>query len=218
MTNLFSQKNLTPTKKKIEWELLLSLGLLIIACLISMRYIDFPIAYHIAYYSAHGVTQGLDNVNVLLTDAVYILAIIVMAVYVACRFFNIDNQMTNICAVLSLSIAVVFFVKTQLQQIFGRLGPASINFSTINPHQHGFFYDYQWMREGSFPSGHMMIFSCLFLLLSFSFPKIRFWCYGALAILAFLLVLENYHFVSDILAGAYLGSLIAIIMRYIFKA
>ena len=97
--------------------------------------------------------------------------------------------------------------------MFGRYWPATFtchNPSLIDNHVYGF----NWFNTGaayaSFPSGHAtFIFSFAAVLWSV-FPKLR-W----LACLLCLLVISGqivmyYHFVSDIIAGAILGTLVGI--------
>ena len=61
----------------------------------------------------------------------------------------------------------------------------------------------------SFPSGHMSVTLAAMTCLWFFYPKFR-WLYSLIALcVAIGLLLMNYHFLSDVIAGSYLGFITA---------
>jgi membrane-associated phospholipid phosphatase len=57
----------------------------------------------------------------------------------------------------------------------------------------------------AFPSGHMLVVAALMSVLVRFYPKARPYCMVVGGLLALALILTAYHFLSDIIAGAYLG-------------
>ncbi len=111
-----------------------------------------------------------------------------------------------------LAFPISFFIKSNLQLFFGRISPRYYENTQLlfvkNPHLYGFHL----FQGGSFPSGHMCVFTPALLIISYFYPKLKPWCYALLAILAFLLLFYNYHFLSDVISGIYIGTLIAFTM------
>lgn len=212
-----TQEALPPERRKVERQFILSFLLLVLFCITSINYFDQPIAIFVSNLH-HGILS-LSNFDftILLTDIAYFLTLVLMAAYVLLRFFNIEGPYVEISGVLSLAMAISFFIKTQFQLFFGRIVPRYGSFQQLNFIRKPDLYGFHLMQGGSFPSGHMVIFTCLFVILGFYYPKNRKYLYLLLFILAFLLIYDNYHFLSDIVAGTYLGALIAIILRFLLK-
>jgi membrane-associated phospholipid phosphatase len=68
---------------------------------------------------------------------------------------------------------------------------------------------FRWFHGGGdysgFPSGHMAVFTALAVACWLNFPKYRAGCLAVMISLGFALVATDYHFLSDVIAGAYLG-------------
>ena len=215
--NLFAQRKLTTTEKLLERRFFISLFLILFFCFISIRFLDQPLAFFVSFLHHDGwELYNTDSFNVLITELVYFFSLITMTIYVVCRFFKIQNDFIFFSGVLSLAVAISFFIKTQLQFLFGRVAPCFETFSPVYIPRQNMFYGFKWMAEGSFPSGHMSIFGCLLALISLYYPKTRSTCISLLIILALLLIFDNYHYLSDVISGTYLGIWMAIIIKYIF--
>jgi membrane-associated phospholipid phosphatase len=119
---------------------------------------------------------------------------------------------------LSVSVSVAFFIKTSLQFLFGRYAPRYFDSHVLmfvsDPDRYGF----HWLHGGGFPSGHMCVFSAALTSVCLYYPAYR-WIAGALlAILGGCLIVANYHFLSDVIAGAYLGVSITLAIHYLQKS
>lgn len=111
------------------------------------------------------------------------------------------------CRMLALAGPFSFLAKSALKQLFGRINTREwLQF----PNQYGF----HWLQGGGnfsgFPSGHMAVFTALAAVMWRHHPRYRGWYLAILLLLALALILTNYHFLSDLIAGAYLGLLVEI--------
>jgi membrane-associated phospholipid phosphatase len=101
---------------------------------------------------------------------------------------------------------MAFVAKTFFQHMFGRPNP----YAWLLIHEPPRFY---WFRNeqgyGCFPSGHMTVFTSLMTTLSYHYPRYGFVYFCALCLLALALIITDHHFLSDVLAGAVLGSVLA---------
>jgi membrane-associated phospholipid phosphatase len=110
--------------------------------------------------------------------------------------------------VCSLSVIVAEITKDQLKFVFGRTWPETWvqdNASFIRDGVFGFNFMHAGQAYQSFPSGHMAVIGAVVSVLWVFYPKLR--GLYALAILAGAagLICANYHFLSDVFAGAFLG-------------
>ena len=109
----------------------------------------------------------------------------------------------------SVSLMMAEATKNQLKYIFGRTWPDTWvhnNPSFIHDGVYGFNLLHGGAGYASFPSGHSTVTCAVISVMWISYPKWR-----ALYALAFLavavgLIGANYHFLSDIIAGAFVGS------------
>ncbi|QLE78758.1 phosphatase PAP2 family protein [Francisella sp. Scap27] len=110
------------------------------------------------------------------------------------------------------AVVIGQFIKEILKGIFGRYWAATFknnNLSLIHDNAYGF----NWFKfdgnYASFPSGHATFIFSFIVALWILFPKYRL----IYAILAFLVIsaqlLQYFHFASDLIAGALLGTIVA---------
>ena len=88
-----------------------------------------------------------------------------------------------------------------LKPVFGRAVP----WLYFSRHAYGFRPFHVSSLLGSFPSGHAVLAGALVSVLWVSYPKGRAAYLGACAFLASLLVLGEWHFLSDFVAGSFVG-------------
>ena len=115
---------------------------------------------------------------------------------------------------VALSLPVAYVVKSILKNIFGRI---ETRVWLRDSQQYGF----HWFDGGpgfsGFPSGHVAVFTTLAAAIWRTYPHQKPLLCLSLLILGILLVTTNYHFVSDVICGAYLGVLIESSMFVITK-
>ena len=93
-----------------------------------------------------------------------------------------------------------FLIKDVLKFTFARPVPADV---LSNPSLYGFHW-WSW-RYVSFPSGHMAVMTTSTLLFIYFYPYFRWLGYLFLLSLGIFLIAGNYHYVSDVIAGTFIG-------------
>lgn len=115
------------------------------------------------------------------------------------------DQMTLTCKLLAFVAPASFITKSVLKYIFGRTNTREW---LQAPQQYGFHWFQGGGNNSGFPSGHMMVFTALIAVLWRLQPRYRGGYCAFLLLMALALIATNYHFVSDVIAGTYLGLLI----------
>ena len=103
---------------------------------------------------------------------------------------------------LGSSVVVAYALKAGLQYMFGRPSPRRW---LAHPELYGFHWWSGADALDAFPSGHMSVFTAALLAVWRFYPGSRAWCVGLPCVLAAALIGTDYHFLSDIIAGAYCG-------------
>jgi membrane-associated phospholipid phosphatase len=113
---------------------------------------------------------------------------------------------TGIACALSVTVTMTF--KDSLKYIFGRAWPETWvhgNPSLIRDGVYGFFPFHGGDGWASFPSGHTAAISAVAGVLWWRAPEWR-WLWALLIVVTAIGLLGgNYHFLSDVIAGGYLG-------------
>lgn len=119
------------------------------------------------------------------------------------------NSNARTALVLCLSILFAVGLNSQIKWAFGRTWPESWlgdNPSWIRDGIFGFFPFHGGQGWSSFPSGHGTATAVLATLLWLVWPELRTLWGAIVAMVAVGLIGANYHFVSDVIAGIYLGA------------
>ncbi len=116
---------------------------------------------------------------------------------------------TDFFEYMGSALPAVFISKTVLKDVFGGT-------NTRTWLVHPSLLEFHWFQGGGdfqgFPSGHMAIFTVLLFGIGRYFPRLRPPCIGLLIALALALMLTEYHFLSDIVAGFSVGVIIDLIV------
>lgn len=178
---------------------------------ISYFYLDTGIA-SIVYRlisSSNLLMRATSNIPDLLLSIVIAITVSCWAGYFFLRHRGRHNRHTRFLQACGTAVPIAFVAKDILQYLFGRPDPYAWVFDHVLPR----FY---WFRAdagyGCFPSGHMTVFTALLMTLWHYYPRYRSILQGLLFLLAVALIGTDYHFLSDVIAGAYLGAIIASII------
>jgi membrane-associated phospholipid phosphatase len=135
-----------------------------------------------------------------------ITAVLVVAGWIAHTYLasrGIRRAEARFLHFLGTTLPVAFFFKTLLQQLFGRVTPRLLLF---DPDLYGFFWFQGTHRYGHcFPSGHMAVFATIMAAMWHFYPGYRRLYVASISALGVALIVTGYHFLSDVVAGAYLG-------------
>jgi membrane-associated phospholipid phosphatase len=185
-----------------------SLGLLgtAIAVTVSYLWLDRPIAQ-----LAHDQLQHfhLFEKLTLIPEALTPLAIaafIVLGLRGLTRHSLSRFQTVMLLSGVSLAVAVI--IKDQLKFAFGRPWPETWtrnNPSFIRDGAYGFHPFHGGGGYASFPSGHTTMICTVMTVLWICYPRFRPVYALCMAAVAVGLVGANFHFLSDVIAGAFLG-------------
>jgi membrane-associated phospholipid phosphatase len=96
-----------------------------------------------------------------------------------------------------ISLAVAVIIKDELKYAFGRTGPGDDVF--------GFFPFHGGPGYASFPSGHATAICAVITVFWICYPRFRPLYALCVAAVTVGLVGENFHFLSDVIAGGFLG-------------
>jgi membrane-associated phospholipid phosphatase len=148
-------------------------------------------------------------------DFLFVLVcLITVTAWVAFFYFTrkgIYNVHTRFFQLVAITVPVTNLVKATLKYAFGRI---NTRFWLQHPGAREFHWFHGSAAYSGFPSGHMAVFTVLVIALSIFYPRYK-TLYGLfLALLAFALIATNYHFISDIIAGAYVGVIVHSFTQY----
>ena len=116
-----------------------------------------------------------------------------------------SDRRIRLFLVLGTSLPIAFLSKVLLKWIFGRV---DTRVWLLHPETYSFHWFHGGLNFEGFPSGHMLVLTPLFLAGWNYFPRLRPVVLAAWLGLAVALLLTEYHFLGDLIAGSYLGYLI----------
>ena len=185
----------------------LSLVIVASSIWISILWIDRPVALWVSKaFGERQVSVELADTPALSGSLIASLLFVVFGlVAIAGRRFS-KTEMTAAMAVVSTLAAIV--VKDQLKSVFGRTWPDSWEpdiLSLVHNNVYGFNFFHSGKSFESFPSGHATIAAAILSLPYILFPKLRIACAACLFTADVGLVILNLHFVSDVVAGNFVG-------------
>ncbi|GAA4762520.1 hypothetical protein GCM10023219_03520 [Stakelama sediminis] len=178
---------------------LIALGGCILLAALSFSYVDVPLADHIAPLSRHirksGVGVGSNPVMLAEAGTVLLLAIIRL---VFNRIPSLARTLALACLCSMLAYAFNSFV---LKTAFGVPNPSHV----LKGAQHAFHW-FDGTRDDSFPSGHMALSTAFAVIFMTTYPRAVWLISAGLLVIAILLLLGNWHFLSDLIIGSFVGS------------
>ncbi len=192
-----------PDMKKLIWGSLAA----VLLTLLSIRYWDLPVAEYVLEHLGRRFLFGgrVSAMPDLLLVTVATVSAICWAGYFILSRKRITDRRTLFFKILGTSLPIAFILKNILKWVFGRVDTRV----WLAHHQDLSFH---WFQGGThfsgFPSGHMLVFTTIFLALWRFLPRARnLFLLGWLSLAAALLLTE-YHFLGDVIAGAFLGYLV----------
>jgi membrane-associated phospholipid phosphatase len=199
---------------------LMSLTAIVILIAVSYQWLDRPIALLVhreARLSHFGLWVWLTRIPNPLPPLALVVFVIFGLLALARRSLSKFQSAGLVC---SLSVIIAEVTKNQLKVLFGRAWPetwAGNNPSFIRDGDYGFHFLHGGGAYNAFPSGHMATTCAMLSVLWFSYPRPR-WLYAMAGLMVGAgLVVANYHFLSDVIAGAFLGGSIGCLATAIWR-
>jgi len=175
--------------------------------IISILWFDRTLAYFFhdtfgTWQLPRGVARG-SAVSITLVSA-FIFVILGLGAVMGRRFTKIET--TVLLSVISVLAAEP--TKSKLKLVFGRTWPdnwRSTNLSLIHDGVYGFHPFHSGPAYESFPSGHATTLAAVTSVVWLLCPKLRIVCTACTIMASALLVMLNFHFLSDVVAGTFVG-------------
>lgn len=184
----------------------LSFAIVIVVVAFSYEWLDRPIALYV-HQEFHGV-KALP----LLTFIPEWLAAVAVAVFIIMGSRVVLghhlSRFESVFLVCGVSLAVATAIKDQLKLLFGRTWPETWinnNPSLIRNNVYGFNPFHGGAGYASFPSGHTTAICAVMTVLWICYPKYRAIYVLLIATVVIGLIGADYHFLSDVVAGGFLG-------------
>ncbi|HUK10057.1 MAG TPA: phosphatase PAP2 family protein [Stellaceae bacterium] len=190
---------------------LAGLVLCIVLVGVSIAFVDRPLALWVHQF--HGV-ERLAGFSYLPPWAVP-AAILSFAALALGAVMGFRSGLTDFMLSCGIALIVSAVIKDQLKFLFGRTWPESWlngNRSFVANGVYGFWPLHGGEAYASFPSGHTTVAFAVLTLFWIRWPRLRFFCVlaGAAAVIA--LVGGGFHWLSDSIAGAFLGAAVGYIV------
>ena len=165
---------------------------------LSYAYIDMPLAHYFVGVPLHRhrLSVGLGSAVILSAEAVTVLVLVFVRLLRG-RLSPLAETLGVACVA---SICAYGIDSSALKIFFGVPTPIAV----MQGAEHAF---HLWMgsKDDSFPSGHMMLASA-FAGVFMRLYRTSIWpLSGMLVLAAALLIVGNWHFLSDIIVGTFLG-------------
>jgi membrane-associated phospholipid phosphatase len=166
--------------------------------------IDIPLALSVKALFRKSATWSHYAADIpdLLFIAVCVTTLVSLVCYVVRAKKEIFDNATRCFLLITCVVPLTYLLKALLKFVFGRV---NTRVWLEKPELYGF----HWFHGGSFgagfPSGHMAVFTALIAALWRFYPRYRPLCLIFSLLLATALIVTNYHFLGDVVGGAYLG-------------
>ena len=153
------------------------------------------------------LSQYTSRIPDLLLPVVLVLSGVLWAMYLRrVRRGNRDEK-TRFFLLSGTALPAAYVTKSMLKHLFGRMNTRDW---LENPVDRSFHWFHGGGEYSGFPSGHMAVFTTLAVACWLFFPKYRATYLAAIVGLGIALIATDYHFLSDVIAGGYLGLVVLV--------
>lgn len=197
--------------------LLFSFCLVAALVLLSYGYVDRPVVDFLARHHSRDlvwVPKVFEGVYAVILGGA-LLTCLQSGVAIAC---DRRDWLRPAIYLPAVAVAFAFFMKDIIKREAGRAWPATFvcqNPSYLHDHVYGFFGAVKGVLNASFPSGHAMVSAAAMTVFAVLYPRYKVIFASVALAMGVSMVWMYYHFVSDVLAGWYIGALIGIALARI---
>ncbi|MGA7721751.1 MAG: phosphatase PAP2 family protein [Ignavibacteriaceae bacterium] len=175
-----------------------------------IQYLDKEIAVRVmhflqSFHTLHKATENIPDLLPYLVGAGTVLTWMIYFYRLSKKKYGIKTQFLFLSAT---ALPAAYALKTFFQFAFGRIS-AREWLILKTPHRFNWFNDF---GNGCFPSGHMTVFAAFGTAILIYYPQYRKAVIILLTLLGAALITTDYHYLSDVIAGAYLGVLTTYIL------
>jgi membrane-associated phospholipid phosphatase len=124
-----------------------------------------------------------------------------------------SDELLRFLQLAATTVPVSYLLKTFLQFAFGRTN-TRLWLAGDMPLQFNWFHG---AGIGCFPSGHMTVFTAFGVAIWYTYPRHRRLTALGLVLLGVALIITDYHFLSDVIAGVYIALLLDYGVRHLLK-
>ena len=195
-------------------------GLTGFAVVTSYLFVDRPLSL-----SMHAEFSQFRNAFMLLTLVPEPFPVIAVLILVALGVRSLRgwplSRPLAVALLWSISLLVTVVINRQLKFAFGRSWPetwVNNNPSFIRDGVYGFNPFHGGQGFASFPSGHMAATCVAITILWIAYPRLRAVYALLVAVVAIGLVGADYHFLSDVIAGGFVGVSIGCLAAALWEA
>jgi membrane-associated phospholipid phosphatase len=198
---------------------LLAFVLVTLAVVISYYWLDRPIALFVHNQLPRNSRVLLEPVTYIPNPLIWVATITFLALGVRGLASRPLSKMQTAILLCSFSLMIAETIKSELKFVFGRTWPET--WRQNNPSFiHDGIYEFNWFHGGdayqSFPSGHVAAICAVASVLWIYYPRLRpIYLIVTLAVLIGL-VGTNFHFLSDTIAGAFVGASTGLMVAMLF--
>jgi membrane-associated phospholipid phosphatase len=178
------------------------------ACVLCIVYVDRPVASWAAGFD-HIPRPALVNYPWLTLAFMLVILVIALRTGGGRGISHFSQTLVFAGVALAWGICMTEFV---LKPLFGRQPP----YEWV---AHG-TYSFTWLfrtDNGTFPSGHAVQMAAVGTVFWYAYPGWRWLCVGAPVLLSAVFVLGNWHFVSDVIAGLFVGLTAGLIVQALWE-
>jgi membrane-associated phospholipid phosphatase len=198
----------------------ISLITCIILVIISYRYFDKPLANFMCAYADLALSKQIQQWLITISQILHFLTPVLVILLILKKIIS-DHlskfQLTLLAIVINLIVTDSF--KDFLKLVFGRYHLV-MNMkhmqNCLQSVHYGFYPFHGGMAYQSFPSGHTAAIFAAMSIIWIVYPKWRWLCVISCTAVMSCLLIFNHHFLSDIIAGAFLGALTGTYTVYLF--
>jgi membrane-associated phospholipid phosphatase len=181
-------------------------GFLVTATLVvlSDRFLDERIALSVyRLIGSHSLlSRYFKNIPDLLLPFVLLLSAVMWVSYLRRLHSGIRDDRTWFFRLSGCALPIAYVLKILFKHVFGRITTRAW---LENPTANTFHWFHGGGQYSGFPSGHMVVFTSLAGACWIFFPRYRLACISLTLGLGIALIATDYHFLSDVIAGGYLG-------------
>jgi membrane-associated phospholipid phosphatase len=178
-----------------------AVALLIVA---SIRFLDEPIALSVNRLLRSNPILGeyTREIPDLLLPAVLILSAGMWIAYFLRSRKGILDDRTGFYRLAGTALPVAYLAKAAFKTLFGRIETRAWLKDAAS---HRLLWFQADNDHAGFPSGHMTVFAALAAACWIYFPRRRALAFSIILPSGLAMIATNYHFLSDVIAGGYLG-------------